>query len=186
MPVIFRSEHCRNWLTYSHLIITTLIEWLSSELRCPPESEWLSGGMAGPTESEMRWSEFRASFEKDHDALLTAHPDAQQEIALIRTALKKICELVRKSPCSNGEGPVWKHLTDKAEDDREVMSSCLDGKALFTGVLWLYAAVHTEMHETIQHDETASKDEFREQRRLQRNPSDEKTQVKHMLIWSRN
>jgi hypothetical protein len=74
--------------------------------------------MAGPTECEVRWSEFRASFEKDYDALLTAHPDAQQEIALIRTALKKICGLVRNSPRSNGEGPVWKQLADKAEDDR--------------------------------------------------------------------
>jgi hypothetical protein len=80
----------------------------------------------------VRWSEFRASFEKDHDALLTAHPDAQQEIALILTALKKICELLRNSPRSTGEGPVWRQLADKAED-REVMSSYLDGKALLTG-----------------------------------------------------
>jgi hypothetical protein len=57
------------------------------------------------------------------------------------------------------------------------MSSYLDGKALLTRVLRLYA-----MHETIQQDETASKDEFREQRRRKRNPSDEKIQVKKKNI----
>jgi hypothetical protein len=77
---------------------------------------------------------------------------------------------------------VWKQLADKAEDDREVMSSYLDGKALLTGVLRLYAAVHRHMHETLQQDETASKDEFREQRRRKRNPSDDKIQIKRKNV----
>jgi hypothetical protein len=91
--------------------------------------------MAGPMKCEVQWTEFRASFEKEHDSLLAAYPDAQEEIALIRMALNKIIELVRNSPLINGEGPVWEQSADKAAANREVLCSYLDGKALLTRVL---------------------------------------------------
>jgi hypothetical protein len=60
---------------------------------------------------------------------------------------------------------MWKQLADKAEAKREVLCSYLDGKALFTGVLRLYAAVHREMHNTMQQDGSGPKDDFCEHRR---------------------
>jgi hypothetical protein len=50
----------------------------------------------------------------------------------------------------------------------------LDGKALFTAMLHLYAAIHREMRESLlleQKEETT--EVFREQRRRKRNPSEE-------------
>jgi hypothetical protein len=138
--------------------------------------------MAGPTKCEVRWTEFRASFEKEHDSLLTAYPDAQEEIALIRMALNTIMELVRNSPSINGEGPVWEQLADKAEADRKVLCSYLDGKALLTGVLRVYATLHKEMNVTIQKGEPDPKGEFREQRRRKWIPSAEKAQAKRSSI----
>jgi hypothetical protein len=47
-----------------------------------------------------------ASFERHNNALITAHPDAQEEITLVRTELNKISQLVRNSPRGNGDGPL--------------------------------------------------------------------------------
>jgi hypothetical protein len=61
-------------------------------------------------------------------------------------ALNKICQLVRNSSRLHGDSPVWEQLADKAEAEREVLCRHLDRKALFTGFLRLYAAVHREMN----------------------------------------
>jgi hypothetical protein len=82
---------------------------------------------------------------------------------------------MRNSPLLNGEGPVWKQPTERC-------CAHLDGKALFAGALRLHAAVHREMHETKQQEESDSKDDFREQSRRKRNPSDEQNQVKRISI----
>jgi hypothetical protein len=114
--------------------------------------------MAGPTKCELRWTEIRESFENHHDALLVAHPDAQEEIRLIRNALIKIYQLVRNSPQFNGDCPRWKKLTDKAEADIEVLCRHLNGKALFAVLLRLYEAVHREMTETLQQGDTGARE----------------------------
>jgi hypothetical protein len=49
----------------------------------------------------------------------------------------------------------------------------LDGKALFTAVLRLYAATHRELRETLLPEEKEIPEEFREQRRRKRKPTDE-------------
>jgi hypothetical protein len=103
--------------------------------------------MAGPTKCKTWWTEIQASFERHHDALITGHPDAQEEIRLVRTVLIKICQLVRNSPSVNGDGPLWKQLADKAEAKRERLCRHLDGKAVYR-CAGLYAAIHREMNET--------------------------------------
>jgi hypothetical protein len=50
----------------------------------------------------------------------------------------------------NGNGIVWKQLTDKVEAEQSKLRKRLDGNALFTGMLHLYAAIHGEI--TLQTD----------------------------------
>jgi hypothetical protein len=88
-----------------------------------------------------------------------------------------IGQLIYKSPRVNGNGMVWKEMTARAEAERTVLCKHLDGKALFTGMLHLYAAIHREMHDSLQPEQEESTEEFREQRRQKRNPSDEDATV---------
>jgi hypothetical protein len=49
----------------------------------------------------------------------------------------------------------------------------LDGKALFTTMLHLYAAIHRERGDSVLPEQEESTEEFLEQRRRKRNPSEE-------------
>jgi hypothetical protein len=68
---------------------------------------------------------------------------------------------------------VWKDLVARAEAERVVLCKHLDGKALFTAMLRLYAALHRELRDTILPAQQKSTEEFREPRRRKRKPSDE-------------
>jgi hypothetical protein len=61
----------------------------------------------------------------------------------------KIGQLIQTSPQKNGNGVTWKRLIDKAENEKNVLCKHLDGKALFTGMLRLYAAIHRELKESL-------------------------------------
>jgi hypothetical protein len=69
-------------------------------------------------------------------------------------------------------------LVTRAEAERAVLSKHLDGKALFTGMLRLYAAIHREMTSTLQSEQVESEQEFREQKRRKRNLSDKQSKPK--------
>jgi hypothetical protein len=69
---------------------------------------------------------------------------------------------------------VWKELNARAEAERAVLCKHLDGRALFTAMQRLYAALHRELRYTVLPAGQKSTAEFREQRRRKRNPSDEK------------
>jgi hypothetical protein len=69
---------------------------------------------------------------------------------------------------------VWKELITRAETERAVLCKHLDGKALFTAMLRLYTALHRELRHSVLPAEHKSTEEFREQRRRKRNPSDDK------------
>jgi hypothetical protein len=73
----------------------------------------------------------------------------------------------------NGNGRVWKELIIKAEAERTVLSKHLDGKALFTAVLRLYAATHRELREIFLPEGKDTPEKFREQRRRKRNHPEE-------------
>lgn len=73
----------------------------------------------------------------------------------------------------NGNGTGWKDITAKAEAERSVLCKHLEGKALFTAILHLYASTHSELRGSLQPDNQQNNEEFREQRRRKRNPSDE-------------
>jgi hypothetical protein len=103
------------------------------------------GEMTQPTVCETRLAEKLASFERQHDALIEAHLDSNEEIVLVRTLILTIRRFVHISSRVNGNGAVWKELTEKAEAQRTVLCKHLDGKALFTGMLRLYAATHRKM-----------------------------------------
>jgi hypothetical protein len=44
----------------------------------------------------------------------------------------------------------WKRQVDKAENEKNVPCKHLDGKALFTGMMRLYAAIHRELEDSLQ------------------------------------
>jgi hypothetical protein len=73
---------------------------------------------------------------------------------------------------------VWQELLSKEEAEREVLCKHLDGKTLFLAVLRMYAAIHRELRDSLATEEQQI-EEFREQRRRKRNPSeDESKQLK--------
>jgi hypothetical protein len=71
-------------------------------------------------------------------------------------------------------------LADRAEAERRVLCKHLEGKALFTGMLRLYALTHREMRDfllnTSKGEPAQVNEGFREQKRRKRIPSEEKSQ----------
>jgi hypothetical protein len=98
----------------------------------------------GLTQGETGWRAVLDSFDKEHETLIANNPDATEEMNLIRTGLVKIWQLLQTSPQQNGNGATWKRLVDKAESEKSVLCKHLNWKALFTGMLRLYAAIHRE------------------------------------------
>jgi hypothetical protein len=106
--------------------------------------------MTGTTVCETRWVNIISSFEGRHNDLLEGHPDCSEELAHLRVGLKTIGQLIHVSPPGNGNGVVWKDLIARAEVKRVVLWKHLDGKALFTAMLRLYAALHRELRDSAQ------------------------------------
>jgi hypothetical protein len=69
-------------------------------------------------------------------------------------------------------------LVTKAEAEGTVLSKQFDGKALFTGILRLYVAIHREMTSTLQSEKVKSEQDFREQKRRKRILSDKQSKPK--------
>jgi hypothetical protein len=90
-----------------------------------------------------------ASFDKQHETLITNNPDATEEINFVRTKLIKIGQLIQTSPPQNGNGVTWKCLVDKAENEKNILCKHLDGKALFTRMMRPYAAIHRELEDSL-------------------------------------
>jgi hypothetical protein len=91
---------------------------------------------------EIRWGEIVTSFKTNHDDVVERHSDCTEELGLIRNALHKIGQLIHISPGVNGNVALRKILVAKAEAERTVLCKHLQGKALFTSILRLYAAIH--------------------------------------------
>jgi hypothetical protein len=89
----------------------------------------------------MRWGKIVTSFSNNYDVIVARHPECTEKLGHIRTALHTIGQLIHISPPVNGNGALWKGLVTKAETERTVLCKYLDGKALFTGILRLYAAI---------------------------------------------
>jgi hypothetical protein len=63
---------------------------------------------------------------------------------LLRNGLRTIGQ-----PSVNGNGTGWKALIARAQAERTVLCKHLDGKALFTAILRLYAAIHRETRNSL-------------------------------------
>jgi hypothetical protein len=98
-----------------------------------------------PTACETRWKAIESSFHSNYEELSEQNLDCQEELELLKIGLRTIGQLIHTSPSVNGNGRVWKELVTKAESERTVLCKHLDGKALFTAILRLYAAIHREM-----------------------------------------
>jgi hypothetical protein len=72
-----------------------------------------------------------------------------------------------------------KEITTRVEAERAVLCKHLDGKALFAAILSLYATTHTELRGSLLPvpEQEEPTEEYREQRRRKRNPSDEQPAV---------
>jgi hypothetical protein len=63
--------------------------------------------LVGPTQCETRWRLVLASFDKQHETLITNNPDATEEINFVRTKVVKIRQLIQTSPPQNENGVTW-------------------------------------------------------------------------------
>jgi hypothetical protein len=131
--------------------------------------------MAEPTLCEAQLDKIIASFEGKHAELFKGHPDCSEELSLLSAGLHTIKQLIHISPPANGNGAVWKELISKAETERAVLRKHIGGKALITPMLRLYAALHRNLSDTVLSvwAEHKSTEEFRQQRRSKRNPSED-------------
>jgi hypothetical protein len=111
-----------------------------------PEKMALSGLM----QCETRWHAVLASFDEQYEVLMVDHADARKEIDSVRAAIVQIGQLVQKSPKMNGNGAKWKELANRAEAVSNAPCKHMGGKALFAGLLHLYAAVCKEMWGSLQ------------------------------------
>jgi hypothetical protein len=132
------------------------------------------GEITETTVCETPWSAIVTSFERNYDDLIAGHPDCTEEIELLRNLLLTVLQLIHLSPSVNGKGAVWKELIAIAEAERTVPSEHLNGKALFTAMLRLYAAIHREMLGPVLPEQKESNVEFRGQRRRKGNPQKKK------------
>jgi hypothetical protein len=72
----------------------------------------------------------------------------------------------------NGNGGIWNQVIAKSEPERRVLCKHLDGEALFTVMLRLYACIGIEMRESLLEQKEESAEEFREQRERKRYTSE--------------
>jgi hypothetical protein len=123
------------------------------------DSEWevlqCSGQLAldialvEPTQCEARWRSVLTSFDKEHENLIKKTRTQQWRLTLVRTGLVEIGQLIQTSLQKNGNGVTWKRLIDQAENEKHILCKHLDGKALFTRMLRLYATTHRDLKESL-------------------------------------
>jgi hypothetical protein len=144
--------------------------------------------MAGPTVCGKRWRDILASFERNLGGLVAQNPTCVEEIKLIQAGLITIGQLINDSPRENGNGTAWKEVITRAEAERAVLCKHLEGKALFAAILRLYATTHTELRGSLLPvpEPVEPSEEFREQRRRKRNPSDEQPTVPKKAVTAAN
>jgi hypothetical protein len=103
----------------------------------------------GPTDCETQWTAVLACFDKQYEKLIVNNRDATEDINLIRKGLIEIGQLILTSPQQNGKSATRKRPVEKTENEKNVLCKHLDGKALFTGLLRFYAAIHREMENSL-------------------------------------
>jgi hypothetical protein len=118
-------------------------------------------------------------FCKDPKDLLSKHQDTIEEIRLIQTDLITIRQLISISQRVHGSGAAWEEIKTRAVAERILLCKHVEGKPLFTAMLRLYAEAHSELRDSLQPEpqQMEPTEEFREQRRCKRNPSDDQVAV---------
>jgi hypothetical protein len=106
--------------------------------------------LATLTQCETRWILVLTSFGERWEKLIADHPDAKEEMDLLRVSVVWIEKLLQNSPKVNGNGAKWKQLADRAEASRHTICKFLDGQALFTGLIYMYTAPCKEMTTSLQ------------------------------------
>jgi hypothetical protein len=128
--------------------------------------------MAGPNAYEKRWAETLSSYERNMVEITKIHPDSLEIIRPIQADLITTGHLINSSPRNNGNGKIWREIITRAEAERAVLCKHLEGKALYSALLRLYATTHKELRDSLQPELEEPFKEFREQRRRKRNPSE--------------
>jgi hypothetical protein len=98
----------------------------------------------------------------------------------VHLVLKDIASLAGRTPKSVGESEPWKNVITKAAETRTNLHQILHGKQLYSSLHGVYSEVLADLKIVLQQSaskaqqniEPAAHDEFREQRRRKRNPSE--------------
>jgi hypothetical protein len=106
--------------------------------------------LATLTQCETRWRPVLASSDERCEKLISDHPDAMEELDLVRASIVQIRQRAENLPKANGNGTMWKQLADRAEADRHNLCKFLDGQALLVVLFHMYAATYKDTRDSLQ------------------------------------
>jgi hypothetical protein len=142
--------------------------------------------MAEPTACEKQWAETLASFQRNLDDLKGKHPESSEDIKLPHAGVLTIGKLIKSSPRVNANGAASKGILARAEAERAVLCKYLEGKALFTSMILLYAAAHAELRSSLKTEEGETSEGLRDQRRRKRNSTGEHPAAPKKMVPTSN
>jgi hypothetical protein len=123
------------------------------------------------------WSNQIEGLRREYKNAILQYPDAGGAIDRVHLVLLDIARLTARTPISVGESPPWTQIVLNAAEISRNLHSVLKGKALFSALYGVYAEVLQDLKSvasTAKGQPTQeNEEEFREQRRRKRNPSDE-------------
>jgi hypothetical protein len=114
------------------------------------------------------------------------HPDADAAMKRVHGVLLDVSRLAGCTPTSVGESPQWIKITQHSVETRKNLHQHLEGKALYSALFGVYTEVLRGLKGVLQDsattrgaenpaselETTSLNEDFREQRRCKRNPSD--------------
>jgi hypothetical protein len=138
-----------------------------------------------------RWAVIIASFQNNLEKLKEKHPESVEDIKTLHAGIVIIGQLILSSHRVNGNGAELKSIITRTEEEKTVFCKHLEGHALFSGLLRLYAATHRDLKNSLkqepplvtERDPAQSTEEFREQKRRKRTTTDEQVENRKKPQW---
>jgi hypothetical protein len=134
------------------------------------------------------WSHQIESLRVEYRKTIVKHPDAGSVMEKVHLVLKDIASLAGCTPKSVGESEPWKNVITKAAETRRNLRQILQGKQLYSALHGVYSEVLADLKIVLQQsaskvednqtNEPGAQEDFREQRRRKRKPSDGKVSAK--------
>jgi hypothetical protein len=106
--------------------------------------------LAPVTKCKLEWLVLLTVFDEEYETLIVVHPEAKMEIDLVVATLVKISQFLRNSSEANVSGEKLEQLTHDVQREMKILCHHTDGREMFTALFRLFAAVYTEMRNSLQ------------------------------------